>query len=266
MTAQTRLAVAHQGQQARLADAIARLSLSLWRQNVRGPGVGTDAYLEQLRGVLRRQHDVSRQAAQTYYRTARRLEAPTAPVFDLAPTELDDDRVRASIVATGFRQLSDALARGDKAETALEVAGQSATRAVRRLALSGGRESLLGAFREDRVALGYYWVTRQDGRPPCHWCAMLASRGAVYKADSWPDTDPRPEGFPPGAIKANAHDKCACHLAPVWSRSQELPDSIDELYGAWLDVTGDYDGEGKMKAWRRWYDQQQRQSAAQEAS
>lgn len=163
------------------------------------------------------------------------------PRFSPEPVTFDPEQARISQVATALEEVGRT---GD-----VERAGTVGAVAGVRVALSGGRRGLLGAIATDSVALGYFWQTRQDGQAPCSWCAMLASRGVVYKADSWPSTDPRPHGF----LKVEAHDGCACHLAPVWSRSQEIPDGTRNLEAQWRVSTRTFSGDAKVRAWRSWY-------------
>lgn len=248
---QTRLAAGHQQGQARLAEAIARLIAARWRTLVTAPGVGGDEFLERALRDIRMQYDRSSRLASSYYGQSRRLAVPGAPAFAPTAPVLEDEAVIVALVASGFEELSRELAAGQDLAAALERAGDSAARAAARTSLAGGRHLITDAVARDSVALGYYWQTREDGKAPCSWCAMLASRGPVFKETSW-ESDPRPDG----RKKVSAHDNCACHLAPVWSQDQELPDGIADLYNDWIDVqaTGRWGGHDAIKAWRRFYE------------
>jgi len=70
--------------------------------------------------------------------------------------------------------------------------------AVARHVLDSARETLLASVRADRRARGWARVTSAE---PCKFCAMLASRGAVYSATS-------------GVFQA--HDHCGCTLEPAF--------------------------------------------------
>lgn len=224
---------------------------------MRRPGVGTDEWLARMVTALRQQYTSSARLGQAYYTLSRRLAYPDAPPLEFVVPDLKEEAVIASLVSTGLKQLSDALEAGLPLSDALDVGKQGSTGAAERTTLSGGRRSIQETTRRDSLAVGYYWQTREDGKAPCYWCAMLASRGPVYKADSWPDADPRPHG----ELKVHAHDNCRCHLAPVWKRGQDLPELTKTLDAAWQKQTKDFTGMGKMRAWRRWYDSQQRLGA-----
>jgi hypothetical protein len=79
-----------------------------------------------------------------------------------------------------------------------------------RIVLDGGRTTTLDTMKADPVAVGWYRVTDDD---PCAFCALLASRGVVYKEDT--------VGF-------EAHNQCACYGMAAFSRDVELPKVAQE--------------------------------------
>jgi hypothetical protein len=258
VTAQTRLAATHQQAQAALAARLAAILAARWRTLVSRPGVGGDEYLERAVRDIRGQYGASVILARSFYATSRRLGAPSAGAFTPTAPEFDDEATIVSLVAAGFDYLRDQLEAGNDLATALEAAGDSAARAGVRRALSGGRTLIVDGTERDRAAVGFYWQTVGDDRV-CSWCAMLSSRGAVFKEDSWA-SDPRPDG----RRKVSAHDNCRCHVAPVWDPAQELPDGVLDLSADWDDVraTGPgsslWSGHESIKAWRRFWEALQR--------
>lgn len=136
------------------------------------------------------------------FRQAERVGGRAMPVlssFDEAALA----RARTSLQVTGYvtTERLRSLKHPDPGRVALvRVSG-----AVTRHMLDGGRETLLASVRADRRARGWARVTSAE---PCEFCAMLASRGAVYTASS-------------GVFQA--HDHCACSLEPVYRHAQEWP-------------------------------------------
>jgi hypothetical protein len=257
VTAQTRLAATHQAAQAQLAARLAAILLARWRSLVTAPGVGGDEYLERALRDIRGQYGASTILARSFYGQSRRLGAPDAATFTPEAPPFDEEATIVSLVAAGFDHLSQALERGEDLSDALVTAGESASRAGVRRALVGGRTLIVDGVERDLAAAGFYWQTVGDDRV-CSWCAMLSSRGAVFKQDSW-DGDPRPDG----RRKVSAHDNCRCHVAPVWNPSQELPDGVLDLSADWDDVRGTGPGNGwsgheSIKAWRRFWEALQR--------
>lgn len=196
--------------------------------------------------------------ARSFYGTSRRVGAPGAPAFRPELPEFEEEAAIVSLVAAGFQFLSDELSAGRELSEALERAGDSATRAGTRTALAGGRRMIVDATERDLAAVGFYWQTRGDDKV-CSWCSMLASRGAVFKKDSWA-SDPRPDG----RQKVSAHDNCRCHVTPLWSEQGDiLPDDVVALSADWDDVraTGPgrlWTGDESVRAWRRYWEALQR--------
>ncbi len=242
--------MAHRGQQANLANQLANLLAARWRYAFSDSRGGADEYMAAAMRAIALQYKASAALSRTFYRTSRSLATPGAPRFDVEIPPFSEESARISQVATALKTLSDT---GD-----LDKAMRAGVAAGVRTALAGGRRGILGSVERDSVALGYFWQTRQDGKAPCHWCAMLASRGVVYKRESWPETDPRPHGF----LKVSAHDSCACHLAPVWTRDQGVEQFNRDMQTAWQIVTKDAFGEEKLRVWRAWYSTRDAQQVA----
>lgn len=165
------------------------------------------AWLEAMIQLIVRYHGQSSQAAAAFYRAARSTatESP-APLGLIALAAAPErDWLAKALGFSGPGMLSrDTVRPGTALSTTLGTAG--------RIALEGGRATILNTVERDPVALGYFRIT--DGQP-CAFCALLASRpviggrGAFYKtAES--------AGFA-------AHNDCGCSAAPMFSRDQQLP-------------------------------------------
>lgn len=106
---------------------------------------------------------------------------------------------------------------------------------VDKAAIDSGREAIEDTARRDRRAI---YVARGVRGNPCHFCAMLASRGFVYKSAY--------------AAIAGTHENCHCYPIIRWGEDPELPERNTYYYEMWPKVTEDYDGKAKVKEWRRW--------------
>jgi hypothetical protein len=141
-------------------------------------------------------------------------------------------------------------------EEAHRQAGARQAAAAERVALNGARSTVWNHMQGDRRVLGYIRLSRTG--TPCGWCAMLISRGPVYrsqKSAEYADGD-------------KYHDNCHCYAEPVFSREQydsssayELNRRYEEL---WPKVTRGLSGKAAVSAWRRFIRQEQK-AAAQEA-
>src|SRR5690606_32229579 len=111
-------------------------------------------------------------------------------------------------------------------QTAARTAEAGSAAAAMRHALNGGREAIIRSVNADRLALGHARATSGN---PCSFCAMLASRGPVFKDDGFDRSDPRFSG--PG--EAKVHDNCTCSLEPVYHRDTGWPPGSERYRDLW---------------------------------
>lgn len=185
---------------------------------------------------------------------ARSLERPGTrieiPDIDWTPR---DRAVEISLNVTGPIGQKAKRARGKTEREARDISFVESSGAASRHVLTGGRQSLLTLVEGDMQADG--WVRVTDG-DPCAFCAMLASRGPVFKRGSFSESDPRFTG--PGEVKV--HDHCACTLEAVYSRNTLWPGRAREFRKLWDDhIKGRYSGKKAIREWERLYRQLQRE-------
>ncbi|MFJ5924816.1 hypothetical protein ACIQF6_19660 [Kitasatospora sp. NPDC092948] len=99
------------------------------------------------------------------------------------------------------------------------------------LVQDGGRDMIHNALQNDPGAIGYY---RKTDASPCYFCALMASRGAVYKSK-------RTAAF-------GAHPHCHCQAVPIFSRRYQLPAENGKYARLWRDFGG-----GSLADWRTYY-------------
>lgn len=135
-------------------------------------------------------------------------------------------------------------------------AGARQAAAAERIAMNGGRSTVWNHAQRDRRALGYIRLSRTG--TPCGWCAMLISRGPVYRSEKtaeYGDGD-------------KYHDNCHCYAEPVFSREQYRSSDVYALNRKyeelWPQVTKGLSGKAAVSAWRRFIRTEQK-AAAQEA-
>ena len=126
-------------------------------------------------------------------------------VTPLATATLDTARVATSLRVAGPVAFKTHVARTGSAEAAQRVMVQSLTGSARRLILAGARDTTRATVDGSATILGYRRVTSAS---PCSFCAMLASRGAVYKSERTAGAGDR------------YHDSCSCTQEPVYRRDR----------------------------------------------
>lgn len=173
----------------------------------------------------------SARLAARYYEQLRTVELPGAEsyrarVLDSVPEAAADEAIRSSLIVTGPVAIKKAthritnLAEVDSpaaAERALAKVHESALTQVEgaavRHVLNGGRDLLREEGARDVRALAFARVSDGD---PCYFCALMISRGFVYRTRDAAGRNANDRFEGPGLYKF--HDKCACTVAPVFDR------------------------------------------------
>jgi hypothetical protein len=102
-----------------------------------------------------------------------------------------------------------------------------------KLTLQPGRDTIIGAVRADTEAKAWARVPEPGA---CSFCALLATRGAVYKKDT--------AGF-------KAHDHCKCHVEPVFGKYEPTAE-IRQWEADYAAATKGVRGSKNLQiAWRR---------------
>ena len=120
--------------------------------------------------------------------------AAVVPLAKVPPAEQIAVSVAATARAGTYRALGAGMARDAALANGLVQVSGSASR----LAMNSGRDTILEAVQSDPQAVG--WIREGSGNT-CSFCAMLLSRGPVYKEES---------------ADFQSHDHCGCFASPVY--------------------------------------------------
>lgn len=207
--------------------------IRLWQATI---AVGTPGrqWLVLAAALIGRWRPVFAQAATDYYRQAAALdraehEAPLRPLVLgalSAVVPITAAQIASSLVQTAFGTFRGARFRGLSVEAASDLAMVTAATDAARLAQDAGREQIRRIVERDQLALGWMRVTDAD---PCAFCAMLASRGPVYKTRET-------ALFRQDPVRGNIdryHASCACQAVPVFTRTPLLPETTLRAQRDW---------------------------------
>lgn len=190
-------------QQAALGNALAAraaLQSAKWLTNPNDVWAGFWELVDQLITMVTQGRNVSYWQALNFYNKSRELLGIIEPPPDVEEPPFPTNAFMASMIWTGPRYAQALVARG-KTENLAQVVGRSIGRAVTKHVLNAGRTTLIQAARQDPKAFGWARITDMD---PCDFCAMLATRGPVYKNNKT-------------AGELNKwHDGCSCTVVPVF--------------------------------------------------
>lgn len=236
--------------QALLAAQMARQVLRVWRDLMNPAKVDASwpAVRSALIPVVQRAREQSAVLAGGAYMDARRAAGVLDDGFDPeGPLQLAIDRLEASLDVTGPVEFKKAIAAGKTPQQAMDAAAVRMVGSTQYLALEGGRSVMSKSIDADERATGWARVTDND---PCYWCAMLASRGPVYKSAKTAG-DPRQGGD-------RYHDACACQAWPAFSLDEPFIGIAEKLYDDWLRETRGRGGRHAVNAFRRWWESEGR--------
>ena len=241
LAAQTSLAAGFYASQAFLAAASIRDVLAVWSQlNLRDVRSSWPPLRTALASLIRDRFGQSALMGQVYYGQARQaagvLSVP--PVINLPPPP--EPLIQATLDSTGPYSLLGRIKTGQQVPQASENTGVQMSGAAQRLISNGARQAVLQSVDADAKAVGWMRVTSGN---PCAFCAMLASRGAVYRSED-------SAGF-------EAHSACCCVAAPVFSHADVKATRDNPLYQQWQQATKGLSGADALKAWRTHWDGQQ---------
>lgn len=234
-----RLAERHRVQQVALRAGVSRDVMALLRDlfDTENADRTWPAIRSMLASLAQQQHPTSAALANAYYGQARAEADVGGFYFPITPAALAQELLKVVLDATGIAAFKRAISLGKTPEEALQIAGVALSGSVSRLVLGGGRDAILGNVREDRQAVGWARITDKD---PCDWCAMLSSRGPVYRTKQ--------------TAKFQAHDHCACMPVPAWNRDEAWLQHSKDLYEQWQKTTAGHSGADARRAWRRYWD------------
>lgn len=216
------LTVRHRERQLQLRAAVLQQFMRLWPVWNVGDPQSFDLLVQAALPVVRSGQQASGVLSRDYYRAYRMVEEITGQTPSVALAQFNEEQVRSSMYATGEAQARRSIASGfpldEVKRTALVTMAGSVTRHV----ANGGRQTLVDTIREDNQAIGW---ERMTGRDPCAFCAMIASRGAVFKSAESASkvgfgSDAAARGFadPHGRIRGTRnrgqsyHDHCQCYV------------------------------------------------------
>jgi len=188
--------------------------------------------------IIAEQSQVMGQLGNAYYLQARAaagiLALPPALSVPAAPSP---QLIKATLDSTGPYSLLARIKQGRDVPEAAQVTGAIVGAAATRLIQNGARTAVLQAVQQDSAAVAWYRVTAAD---PCGFCAMLASRGPVFRTA-------QSAGF-------KAHSRCRCSAAACFSKQDAKALRDNDLYRQWKQVTRGYGGQDAIRVWRRYWD------------
>jgi hypothetical protein len=235
------LTQAYRRDTAAITAALVRDVLRVWPLlDLRNINSSWPALLVVLKAIITSRREASTVVAENYLRRFRQAEGVTGSLPIVRAPDADDTAMDVSLRATGPASMLRSLSKGVPVETASDRALTTVSGAATRIALDGGRQTVVLSVQQDQRALGWMRVIRPGA---CAFCAMLASRGPVYKTSETAGDDTN-----------RFHDHCGCVIEPVYSRDTTWPESSRAAERLWMSSTSGKSGREAINAFRVAYE------------
>lgn len=236
--------------QSLIAARLAQQVLQVWRELMNPAKI--DASWPAVRSALEPLVEQAREQSavlglETYMEARRDAGIKDGDFTPEEPLPLLIDRLEKSLDVSGPVEFKKAIAAGKNPQQAMDAAAVRLVGSTQYLALEGGRQAMQRSIAADERATGWARVTDDD---PCAWCAMLASRGPVYKSAKTAG-DPRRGGN-------RYHDHCGCQAWPAFTNDEPFIGVAEKLYDDWLRTTRGRGGQHAVNAFRRWWESEGR--------
>lgn len=205
------------------------------------------AWLSANVNLIKRYRARSQAIALRYYQRARGMDAGASlpelpPIHQASDETLVKNLLDRSAGVYKKARLSglDELEAEERARAATEASGT-------RLVLNGGRKAVNETGKSDRDAIG--WMRVSDGNPCPEFCAVMVSRGAVYRSRKTAGENANDRFVGAGMFKF--HDNCGCTVAPVFTRSEFMSPEASRLRKLWDETTAGLSGADARNEFRR---------------
>jgi len=171
------------------------------------------------------------------------LLGPVPP--DAVDTLPEVDQVATSLYSSTAGVAKKAIAQGKSPEKAAQLAKNAGAAKAQKLVADGGRAPLQAEVNQARYgAVGYARVVDAS---PCPFCAMLASRGAVYRSNAFEGSS----ALFTGDGRFKVHDGCGCSMEPIYGRRvTDLPPESAKYAKQWAEIAAGQPD--PFAAWSRW--------------
>lgn len=215
------LTEAHRLAQVRLAAVTSQQLMDLFGLLDPADLDGTVArWLRSVVPAVTRAGGASAQLSANYLRAFRAVELGQLDGFAPVVAGADPAKVAATMTAEGPWRMKKATARGMPLDDVAELGMSESTRGATRHVLDAGRSTLIDSLRRDDRAVG--WARAASGNA-CAFCAMVASRGPVYKSED-------SAGF-------ESHNGCGCTAEPIYRSDAEWPAGSERYRELWDEAT-----------------------------
>lgn len=212
------LTEAHRREQLAIASEAVFESRSIWSRVLSSQSTWLALQLS----ILRQFNGESRDLAEDYLSDYREAEGVAESFIQPAPFVASE--MMSTMLVAGPYSVKNFIGKGADPGDAVGTGFNKLSGMIRRQVLSGGRMLIDRTAQGDSQAIGWRRVT--DGNP-CAFCAMLASRGPVYRSATKADS------IAGSGLRYHSHCGCTAEIVyGEWKPNEQELGFIDSYAGA----------------------------------
>lgn len=229
----------HRQRQLALRAAVIRDMTTLWPLWQLDNPESFDRFVAATVTLIRARHRDSAGLAANYFRAFRTVEGIGGDLPIRIAESPPVEQLTASLRSSGLAGTFKALQTGRSPQAARQIGFVKTSGAASRHVMNGGRNTILQSAGADPKAQG--WIRKTSGSP-CAFCAMLASRGHVYKSSAtaaggrWSVSD----------RQFKVHDHCSCSFEAAY-RGSQLPAENQRFREQWNEAQREAAEAGELK-------------------
>lgn len=250
--AQRRAAKQQAENQSHIATLVAAALAGVWALLDLNDVAGTvDAFVEGVNAVVQQYAAISQTTAADFYEEARREAGVTGPytahIGDLPPLEQVEASTRWALQDIIEPKPGVSL----RDQPVLAAAHVKVEGVVDKMVTDSARDLVTDNVFRDPKANGY---ARETQPGCCYFCAMLATRGAIYKSRASAELV---QSDKKGRKGEPYHNHCHCTADPFWGPAYVPSAQTQQWAALWRDATKGHHNKAAIKAFRTAFDKQQ---------
>lgn len=214
-----------------LAPQVAQLLQGLQADSI---DASWKAILPDLVDLTNTYEEASRGLAINYFDSVRSLQVSGAQHTSILAPEKPLRMYEVSFGVTGPSEVKKSISDGLTFDQGISKAMITLQGAVDRHVTNAGRDTITENIKKDKQAVG--WQRLSSTGSPCYFCAMLISRGPVYKSKK--------------QASFQSHDTCHCFPEPMYIKGDWAPVATNTA-DLWKKATKGLSGKDAINAFRR---------------
>jgi hypothetical protein len=190
-----------------------------------------------LESLISQYYTLGQSIGEQYFAVSRLSAGIETPYTTVLGPDLVPEALTKSLGVTGPSRFKQVVSQGQAPEIAREAAIQAQLGVADRYLHNGSRGAVMSNVKKDKRAVG--WQRLSSTGTPCAFCALLISRGPVYKSE--------------GQASFDVHDNDHCFAEPFFTDQAQSAPIAQEYRNLYDEAIQHTSGQDSINAFRRAY-------------